>query len=87
MAIKTIVKTQYGEDREMYIRLNNVESSNHGAVTYALFRGFLSRSAFEEGAHYMWEQSVEFVADVSQPLWEQGYAALKDQLGVECVDC
>lgn len=87
MAILATVKTMYGEERELYIRLNSLESSNHGVATSALFRGFLNQTAFEDGVHYMWEQSVEFVADVSLPLWEQAYGELKLTLGAECVDC
>jgi hypothetical protein len=87
MAIQATVKTQYGEDRDLYIRLNNIEASNHGVMASSLFRGFLSQAAFEGGANYMWEQSVEFEADVTQPLWEQAYSELKRVLGTECGDC
>lgn len=76
MAIKAIVPTQFGEDREVYIRLNNVEASNHGATSLALFRGFLSKDAFKAGAHYVWEKWIEFTPDVSKPIWEQAYQAL-----------
>lgn len=86
MAIKAIVPTQFGEDREVYIRLNNVEASNHGAMSLALFRGFLSKEAFQSGAHYVWEQWIEFTPDVSQPLWEQAYAALVEQEGLDPVE-
>lgn len=87
MAIQATVTTNFGEDRELYIRLNNVEVSNHGSPASALFRGFLSQAAFVDGANYMWEQSVAFEADVAGGLWGQAYAELKVQLGVECVDC
>lgn len=83
MAIAATVRTQFGEDREVYIRLNNVEVSNHGIPAQALFRGFLSREAFESGAHYVWEGSVEFAPDVSEALWPQAYAALVAQEGFE----
>lgn len=83
MAIAAIVTTQFGEDREVYIRLNNIEASNHGVPAQALFRGYLSQEAFESGAHYVWEGSVEFASDVSQPLWPQAYAALVAQEGFE----
>lgn len=83
MAIKATITTQYGEDRELYIRLNNVEASNHGAASRALFRGFISKEKFEGGANYLWEQEVEFAADVAQPLWEQAYQALKSALNVD----
>lgn len=79
MAIMAAVDTNFGESRSVYIRLNNVEAGNHGLPSIALFRGFLSQAAFESGAHYVWEASVEFPADVSQALWPQAYAALKVQ--------
>ena len=87
MAIQATVSTVYGEDKTLYIRLNNVEASNHGQPATAKFRGFLSKEAFEAGAHYLWEQDVWFVADVTQPLWEQAYSELKRVLGTECGDC
>ena len=86
MAIKATVTTQFGEDREVYIRLNNVEASNHGAASLALFRGFLSQEAFKAGSHYVWEKWVEFAPDVSKPLWHQAYAALIAQEGLDEVD-
>lgn len=86
MAIKTTVNTQFGEDREVYIRLNNIEASNHGLPSSALFRGFLSQAAFEGGSHYVWEKQVEFTPDVSQPLWGQAYAALCAEEGFEGVE-
>lgn len=76
MAIQAKIRTQFGEDREVYIRLNNVESSNHGEKSTALFRGFLSQEAFKSGAHYVWDQTVEFDCNVSLPIWPQAYAAL-----------
>lgn len=86
MAIKAVVHTHFGEDREVYIRLNNVEASNHGAVSVALFRGFLSKDAFKAGAHYVWEQNVEFTPDVSKPIWGQAYAALIEQHGLDATE-
>lgn len=77
MAIEATVTTLHGESRKLYIRLNNVESSNHGVTTQAKFRGFLSRDAFVGGFHFVWEQDLEFLADVTLPLWSQAYAALK----------
>ena len=82
MAIITTVKTSLGEDRELYIRLNNIEASNHGERSSAKFRGFISQEAYQTGANYAWEQDVEFVADVTQPLWEQAYRALKSTLNI-----
>ncbi|WP_157971050.1 hypothetical protein [Pseudogemmobacter bohemicus] len=82
----TAVIKQFGEDREVYIRLNNIEANNHGVPALALFRGFISRAAFEAGAHYVWEASVEFASDVTLPLWPQAYAALVEVHGLEAVE-
>ena len=81
MAIKAVVTTPYGEQRELYIRRNNIEASNHGVASHALVRGFISQEAFEAGAHFVWEKEIEFQADVTQPLWQQAYAALIDAEG------
>ena len=81
MAIQATVPTQFGEDRNCYIRLSNIEASNHGMPATALFRAFLSQAAFEAGSHYVAEFNVEFMPDVSQPLWPQAYAALVEQEG------
>ena len=83
MAISATLMTTFGEERTCYIRLNSCEASNHDVLTPALFRGFLTKEAFEAGNHYVWEQSVEFLADVSLPLWPQAYAALCAQEGFD----
>ena len=83
MAIKAIVETVHGEERELYIRLNDIEASNHGVRSIAKFRGFISQEKFEAGANYLWERDIEFVADVTQPLWGQAYQALKSALNVD----
>ena len=77
MAIKATVETSYGEERELYIRLNNIEASNHGVESRALFRGFLSEDAYNSGKQFLWEHTVEFTPDVGKPLWDQAYRALK----------
>lgn len=83
MAIQATVTTEFGEERNLYIRLNNIETSNHGVTSQVKFRGFLSQEAFDDKKHYMWECDIEFVADVSQPLWPQAYTALKEQIHLE----
>lgn len=65
-----------GATRQLYVRLNNVEASNHGAEAHALFRGFASEKAYRTGKRFVWETTITFKPDVSQPLWEQAYAAL-----------
>ena len=82
MAVFATVETAFGERRELYIRLNNIESSNHGQKTNALFRGFVSKDAFENCKHYIYEVSCEFDADIKEPLWPQAYKALSEQEGI-----
>ena len=81
MALQATVTDAYGEERNLYIRLNNIESSNHGVASSAKFRGFLNQDAFNDKRHYLWEQDIEFIADVSQPLWPQAYEAVKQSVG------
>lgn len=83
MAIKATVKTNFGEERELYIRLNGIEASNHGVESIAKFRGFIGQDKYQEGANYVWECDIEFMSDVTQPLWGQAYRALKSALNVD----
>ena len=76
MAINSTIETSYGVTIPAYIRLNNIEASNHGVMANALFRGFASKEAFQSGKSYLWEKQIQFSPDVSKPLWEQAYAAL-----------
>ena len=76
MALKAKLETMYGDKRSLYIRINNVQVSNHGVMATALARGFISEAAFNDGKAYLWEKNISFVADVSQPLWAQAYATL-----------
>lgn len=77
MALIANLETNFGETRELYVRINNVEASNHGFPATGLARGFLNQEAFEAGKPFVWERQFEFGADVSLPMWEQAYAALK----------
>ncbi|ALN97537.1 hypothetical protein [Aeromonas sp. ARM81] len=87
MAVNAMVMTKFGEERELYIRVNNIESSNHGVESNALFRGYISQEAFQGGAHYVWENNVSFIADVTIPLWDQAYGELKRSMpDVEFID-
>jgi hypothetical protein len=86
MAISATVATTFGEERACYIRLNNMEASNHGVPTTALFRGFISQEAYATGANYVWEKQIEFTPDLSLPLWSQAYDALCLELGIVNVE-
>lgn len=76
MALSQKIKTAFGDERLTYIRLNNVEVSNHGIPCVATFRAFVDQAAFKDGARFVEEYTVEFDADVSKALWPQAYAAL-----------
>lgn len=77
MAILTTVFVDaLGEEKEIYVRINNIESNNHGAESRALLRGYASETAFKEhGAGFIWEKSIPFTADITQPIWQQVYQA------------
>lgn len=78
MAVAATMETSFGEQRQLYIRLNNVEGvNNHASPGEARFRGFISRDAFLAGKHFVWERLVPFTPDISQPIWPQAYTALK----------
>jgi len=77
MAITATLNTSYGESRQLYVRLNNCEASNHGVPATALFRGYISVEACSAGKRYVWEREISFTPDVSGSLWDQAYAALK----------
>ncbi len=87
MAILAVVATEYGEERKLYIRLNNIEVNNHGVMSCVKFRGFLSKDAFKEGGKWLWERDVEFFADINKPIWTQAYEVLKVEAGlIDVVD-
>lgn len=77
MAIVTKVETSFGEERELYVRLNNVSASNHGVEGLALFRGFLNKEAYQNNKHFLYEEAINFKVDVSLPIWEQAYSEIK----------
>lgn len=77
MAVLANVKTQHGEDRELYVRVNNIETSNHGVMSTVLFRGFISQEAFKDGYSFLYEESIEFVVDPALNIWEQAYKEYK----------
>ncbi|HDR9033737.1 TPA: hypothetical protein QDB07_001194 [Burkholderia vietnamiensis] len=81
MGILATVVTDFGESRQLYFRINNVDASNHGVASVARVRGYISRLAFEAGGAYMKEyEAIEFTPNVTDPLWTQGYAALKAKM-------
>jgi hypothetical protein len=88
MAIKANLETNFGETRELYVRVNSVELNNHGVPSLALVRGFLSEDGYRAGKPMVYERQVEFAVDLSQPVWCQAYAAVKSLDGfVDAEDC
>lgn len=76
MAVQVELQTNFGEIRPLYIRINNVEASNHGVDANALARGYISKEAFEARKGYVFECEFTFTADVSKSLWPQAYEEL-----------
>ncbi|MEZ9643123.1 hypothetical protein AB4289_15395 [Vibrio cyclitrophicus] len=88
MGITATVPTMLGHKKNIYIRINNIASNNHGELTTALFRGYESKASFEAGAHYIYEESFKYMADVGRDLWNQSYEAYKEQaLYPDIQDC
>ncbi len=80
MALKMKLQTSFGETRDLYVRINNVEQlKNHdeGGPDEVRFRGYLSKKAFDERRAFVWEMVLPCDIDVSKPTWPQAYAALK----------
>jgi hypothetical protein len=78
MAVKAKLLTDFGEERELYVRLNNFDQlANHGVPAIARFRGYVSKEAFENGSRFVWEQLIEFDGDAPDEPWKAAYAALK----------
>ncbi|NDV87034.1 hypothetical protein GTW51_10005 [Aurantimonas aggregata] len=66
MAIKVVTRTDSGEERELYIRLNNFDTLSKHAPSVVIFRGFISQEAFERRFEKVWERVIEFEADLSK---------------------
>lgn len=60
MAIQATVMTKYGEERELYIRINHAPSVTYDGVTpvSVLLRGYVGD--FEPGKQYMWSSDEIF---------------------------
>lgn len=76
MAIQATVRTDFGFEHQLYIRLNNVELSKHDGA-YALFRGFDSKESFESGSRYLYEKEIKFTPDLNRPIHSQSYEQIK----------
>ncbi|CAG8864063.1 hypothetical protein [Pseudomonas fluorescens] len=79
MALTASLTTSYGETRDLYVRVNNLSTSNHGVSSSALYRGYIVEEQFRAGGGYVWERELEFMVDVSGDIWTQAYQALKEQ--------
>lgn len=78
MAVIAHLETEFGESRDLYVRLNNFEQlANHGVPAVARFRGYLSEEAFRGGRGFVWEMLVPFDADAPAEPWQLAYAALR----------
>lgn len=77
MALLANLTTVYGENRELYVRVNSLSSSNHGVASSVLYRGFISEEAYRANGLYVWELELQTMIDVSGAIWTQAYEALK----------
>lgn len=78
MAILARVETHHGEERELYIRLDHFERlNNHGAPALAVFRGYISKEAFDARAAFVWELGIELEANAPEKPWELAYSELQ----------
>lgn len=88
MALSNSMTTQFGENRQLYVRINNMSVSNHGVNASVLFRGYLSQEAFQAGGMFLWEQEMDIPLAVDHSLWTQAYQALKaTEQFQNAVDC
>lgn len=86
MAIKAVVTTSYGEERELYLRLNSIVISNHGVKSTGLVRGYISEEAYRTGMQYIYEIEVDIDIAVNSNAWEQVYAEL-NKIYIDAIDC
>lgn len=77
MALQAELLTNHGESRSVYIRLNNIDNMTKHTFWNALFRGYISKEAFEGNWGYCWELVVSFKGDENRPAREQAYEALR----------
>jgi len=86
MGIKARVMTKFGEKRDCYVRINNVDdvqNNKDGTTVKPRLRAYLD--SFENGKPYVWDSveadlKLEFIVDISKPLWDQIYEELiKDE--------
>lgn len=96
MAVTQTLVTEFGENRELYVRVNNLtannhgegSTTNHGGINTVLFRGYYSEEAFRNSGRFVWELEMNVVFDVSLALWPQAYTVLKSTPDfADAVDC
>jgi hypothetical protein len=67
-----------GMQGEFYLRVNNVEASNHNTKNFALVRYYASKEAFDSGKNFIEEDGIEFECACSDNLWEKAYLKLRE---------
>ncbi len=81
MAIRGTLVTKFGEERECYIRINNVENAaNHGISWQPRLRAYLVDFTIEASPPYVWASieaglEIECEVDLTIPKssWDQMY--------------
>lgn len=78
MAIIAKVETDSGESRELYIALIGFEGLTKHGESSAVFRGFLSKEAFDAGKSFVWEKLISFKTDMAEKPGPIAFEALKN---------
>jgi hypothetical protein len=85
VAIKANVLTDFGDERELYIRVHAFEQlANHGVPAIAVIHGYASKEAWDEGlrigepAKFLFQRRIQFPYDAGGDPWPLAYAVLKE---------
>lgn len=92
MALTIKIETNFGEIRELYVRLNSISDISKGTTLEPLFRGYLKEQVNEDSFNYsdvtsfptyVWESTLldlEFIPDINNNIWEQCYSKFLEVL-------
>lgn len=86
MAIIATIDTNFGETRDLYVRINQAHVSNNGQASTADLLGYISEDAYRRGASPVYESTVRIIIDVTKPSWPQYYDEYCKQYGLASVE-
>lgn len=89
MAIRGSVITKFGEERECYIRINNVENAaNHNVKWKPRLRGYLIDFTVEESPAYVWdsiEEGIEISCNIDVSLQKSVWTQMYEQIKIDSI--